>query len=54
MRKLIIEFSLINESKQRTNEEILKEISAVFFNEEITLPWIKKVEKIIIKPIKNL
>ena len=54
MQKLIIEFSLIKESKQKTNEEILKEISKVFFNEDITLPWINKVEKMIIKPITKL
>ena len=48
-RKVVLEFSLINESKQRTNSKIINEIEEVFNNEEINLPWIDKLLKIKIK-----
>lgn len=48
-RKLIIEFSLVNESKNKTDVEIIREVSEVFSNEEINIPWCEKVVKITLK-----
>jgi hypothetical protein len=45
-RSVVIEFSLIEESKGRTDNEIIKDILAVFSSEEIVIPWIEKVEEI--------
>ena len=48
-RKVTIEFSLVEESKEKTEKEILKDISEAFSKEEITIPWFSKVEKIAIE-----
>lgn len=45
-RKVVIEFSLVGESKSKTDAEIIKDILAVFSDEEIVIPWIDKVEEI--------
>ena len=45
-RKVTIEISLVKESKKITDNEILKEISDAFSNEEFVIPWCEKVEKI--------
>ncbi len=46
MKKVIIEFSLVKESHKKRKDEILKEISEVFTNEEIIIPWCNKIDKI--------
>ena len=46
MKKVIIEFSLVKESNKKRKDEILKEISEVFTNEEIIIPWCNKIDKI--------
>ncbi len=48
-RKVIIDFSLVDESKNKTDAEIIKDISEVFSNEEINIPWCNKVMKINLK-----
>jgi len=45
-RTVTIKFSLVKESKKRTSDEILKEISEAFSTEELVIPWCNKVEKI--------
>ena len=45
-RKVVIELSLIEESSLKSKDEILKEISEVFSNEELVIPWCDKVENI--------
>lgn len=51
MRKLKIELFLVAESVSKTDSEILKEIIEAFDNEEISIPWVKKMESISL--IKN-
>ena len=46
MPKIIIEFSLIKESSKGRKDDILKEISEAFANEDIVVPWCDKIEKI--------
>ena len=46
MKKVIIEFSLVKEINKKRKDEILKEISKVFTNEEIIIPWCNKIDKI--------
>ena len=48
LRKVTIEFSLLKESKEKTDDEILKEISEAFSKEEIVIPWCNKAAKIIL------
>ena len=45
-RKVTIKISLVKESKKITDNEIIKEISDAFSNEELVIPWCEKVEKI--------
>ena len=45
-RKITIELSLIEESSLKSKAELLKEISEVFSNEELVIPWCDKVEHI--------
>ena len=45
-RTLTIKFSLVRESKKRTSDEILKEISEAFSKEDLVIPWCDKVEEI--------
>ncbi len=49
MKKLIIEFSLVKESNNKSKDEILREISKVFSNEEVSIPWCNKALKIALK-----
>lgn len=53
MQKIIIEFSLVIESKRRTKNEIIKEIAQAFENDNIMIPWCEKVEKITINKLKS-
>ena len=45
-RKVTITFSLIKESKEKNEKEIIKEITQAFENENLILPWCKKIESI--------
>jgi hypothetical protein len=45
-KTLTIKFSLVKESKKRTSDEIIQEISNAFSNEELVIPWCEKVETI--------
>lgn len=45
-RRVVIEFSLVDESKNKTDAEIIKDVSEVFSNEEINIPWCNKVVRI--------
>lgn len=49
MKKVIIEFSLVKESNKKRKDEILEEISEVFTNEEIIIPWCNNIKKISLK-----
>ena len=46
MQKIIIELSLVKESKIRTKNEIIKEIAQAFKTDNIMIPWCEKVERI--------
>lgn len=45
-RTLIIKLSLVEESKKRTSDEIIDEISVAFSDYEFLIPWCEKIEKI--------
>ncbi|MFQ6032915.1 MAG: hypothetical protein ACE5K2_08350 [Candidatus Zixiibacteriota bacterium] len=45
-KKAVIVISLVNESTEKSNEEIEKEIFEVLTKEPPTIPWLKKVEKV--------
>lgn len=45
-RKVIIKLSLVNESKEKTDNEILTEIFHAFSSEEVVIPWCGKVESV--------
>ena len=47
--KVIIEFSLVGERMSATKAEIIKDIKEAFSDEEISIPWVNKVEKITLK-----
>ena len=53
MQKIIIELSLVKESKGRTKNEILKEIAQAFENDNIMIPWCEKIEKITMKQLES-
>ena len=48
-KKVTVVFSLVEESKSASKAEIIKDISDLFSNEEINIPWINKIEKITLK-----
>jgi len=45
-KKAIIEISLVEESTEKANEEIEKEIMAELSKYPPVIPWLKKVEKV--------
>jgi hypothetical protein len=47
--RVVIEFSLVKESSNMNNSEIIKDIEEIFSNEEVSIPWINNVEKISLK-----
>ena len=53
MKKVIIELSLIAESRTRTEKEIINDITQSLTKEEIIIPWCNKIEKISIKSKEN-
>ena len=46
-----MEFSLLEESREKTEDELLREISEAIYNGEVLIPWCNKVEKISINHI---
>lgn len=48
VKKAIIVISLVEESAERTNEEIKRDIIEDFSKEPASIPWIKKVDKVTI------
>jgi hypothetical protein len=53
MKKAIIEFSLIDESRTRTEKEIINDITQSLNKEEIIIPWCNKIENISITSKEN-
>lgn len=47
-KKIIFEISLIKESKNKTNQAIIREILSAFSDGDLVIPWCNKVEKITI------
>jgi len=45
-RKAIIVVQLVNESKEKSKQQIEKEITAELATEPSRIPWLKKVEKV--------
>jgi len=46
MKKATITISLVKESKEKTNQELEKEIYKALSEMPIKIPWMKKVEKV--------
>jgi hypothetical protein len=45
-KKAVIEISLVEESAEKANKEIGKEIFNVLSEGRLVIPWCKKVEKV--------
>jgi len=45
-RKAIIVIQLVDESQEKTKQQIEKEITAELTTEPSKIPWLKKVEKV--------
>jgi len=45
-KKAVIVISLVNESQQKSNQQIQKEIETELTTEPSRIPWLKKVEKV--------
>lgn len=45
-RTVVIEFSLVEESRKRADIEIIDDIKDAFSNEEICVPWCSGITKI--------
>ena len=45
-KKATIVISLVEESKEKTNQELEKEIYTILSEMPIKIPWMKKVEKV--------
>jgi len=45
-RTLTIKFSLVEESKKRTSDEIINEVLGALSDDEFVIPWCEKIEKI--------
>jgi len=48
-KKATIIISLVDESAEKSNQQIEKEIAAELTKEPSRIPWLKKVEKVTIK-----
>jgi hypothetical protein len=46
VKKAVIVISLVNESTEKTNEEIEREIFKELSKRPVKIPWMKKVEKV--------
>lgn len=53
MQKLIIEFSLVKESKEKTSNEIITEISNTLSKDEVLIPWCDKAITVRIDQIET-
>ena len=53
-RIVVIEFSLVEESKEKTSSEILKDIEDFLKNEETTIPWCDKFVNLEISEITQI
>ena len=47
-KKAIIEISLVEESSEKTNDEIANEIFNDICEGRIVIPWCKQVEKVVV------
>lgn len=45
-KKAVIVISLVEESTEKTNEEIEQDISEELTRRPVEIPWMKKVEKV--------
>jgi len=52
-RKAIIVISLVDESKEKSKQQIEKEIAAELTTEPSRIPWLKKVEKVTVIEAKT-
>ena len=43
--KVTIEFSLVEEVKKQSKDDLLKEISEAICNGEVLIPWVNKIRK---------
>ena len=48
-RTATIKFSLIKESQEKTEKENINEITQAFENENIIIPWVKKIKSVSIE-----
>jgi hypothetical protein len=48
VKKAIIEISLVEESSEKTNDEIASEIFNDISEGKIVVPWCKQVEKVVV------
>jgi hypothetical protein len=48
MKKVILELSLVTESRTRTENEIISDIKNALSKENLIIPWCKKIENIAI------
>jgi len=51
LRKAFIVFSLVEESAEKSNEEIEKEILWELSKRPSLIPWLKKVEKVTVSEV---
>jgi hypothetical protein len=47
-KRVVIELSLVEESAEKSNKEIVDEIFSVFSQGRLCVPWCKKVEKVFV------
>ncbi|MCW4044098.1 MAG: hypothetical protein NWE94_01100 [Candidatus Bathyarchaeota archaeon] len=47
-KKVIIELSLVDESRNKVNQQIVDEIFSDISEGRIIIPWCKKVEKVVV------
>ena len=48
-RKLIIEFSLVEESRKEAKVKIINDVADVFCNGEVNIPWVNRALEITLK-----
>ena len=53
VKKAVIMISLVEESAEKTNQEIEKEIMEELLREPARIPWLKKVEKVTVTEAKK-
>lgn len=50
-KKAVIRISLVDESSEKANEEIEREIFEELSEDPAKIPWMKKVEKVTVKKV---